>query len=208
MSPQGGTPAPGRTFRKYACIIGSRSADRRGVGLARTRHDGVRIETLEPARVACYRAIGKEPEHLSLGYLKRWLMDRRVRNPRSVRIFGFDVEVSPEERKRGLRGYEVWATVPVGVRPSAGVRIRTAPGGLYAVLRVRDALVDPYARIPAGWKRLGEWTRRNREYRLTEGLCLEEHIQEGGSMHLDLFVPVAPAPRPHPARPQPRRVPR
>lgn len=157
-------------------------------------------------RVARFRAVAKEPEHLATGYMKRWLMDRRVRDPRAVRIFGFDVDVSPEERKRGLRGYEVWATVPRDVRPSAGVGIRTAPGGLYAVMRVPDALLDPYARIPAGWKRLGAWVQRNREYRLTEGLCLEEHVQEGGSIHLDLFVPVVRAPRSRPARLRPRRL--
>ncbi len=163
---------------------------------------------LEPARVARYRAVAKEPEHLATGYMKRWLLDRRVREPRAVRLFGFDVDVSPEERKRGLRGYEVWATVPPGVRLGAGVRIRMAPGGLYAVMRVRDALLDPYARIPAGWKRLGAWIRRSREYRLTEGLCLEEHVQEAGSIHLDLYVPVVRAPRPRPARSRPRRLPR
>ncbi len=159
-------------------------------------------------RVACFRAVGKEPEHLSTGYLKRWLMDRRIRDPRKVRIFGFDVEVSREEHRRGLRGYEAWATVPPGLRPSARVRIRTVPGGLYAVLRVRDALIDPYARIPAGWKRLGEWVRGSRVYRLTEGPCLEEHVQGGGSIHLDLFVPVARSPKARRARPQPRPVPR
>ena len=157
-------------------------------------------------RVARFRAVGKEPEHMSTGYLKRWLMDRRVPNPRDVRIFGFDVEVSPEEQKRGFRGYEVWANVPAGVRPGEGVRIHRVPGGLYAVMRVPDALVDPYARIPAGWKRLGEWVHRSREYRLTEGLCLEEHVQGRGSMHLDLFVPVAPVPRPRRATPRPRAV--
>lgn len=166
------------------------------------------IEALEPMRVARFQAVGKEPEHVSTGYLKRWLMDRRVRDPRSVRIFGFDVEVSAADRKRGFRGYEVWATMPEGVRPGQGVRMRRVPGGLYAVLRVPDALVDPYARIPSGWQRLSEWVQGNRDYRLTEGLCLEEHVQGRGTLHLDLFVPVAPVVRPRPARPRPRRVPR
>lgn len=177
-------------------------------GLARAKREEVRIVALDSMRVARFRAVGKEPEHVSTGYMKRWLMDRRVRDPRSVRIFGFDVEVSPDEAKRGFRGYEVWATVPPTVRAGEAVRVGRAPGGLYAVLRVRDALVDPYARVPAGWQRLADWVKRSGEYRLTEGLCLEEHVQGAGSMHLDLFVPLVRMPRPRPVRARPRRVPR
>ncbi len=162
---------------------------------------------LEPVRVARFRAKGKEPEHLATGYIKRWLLDQRLRNPEAVRIFGFDVETPAAEAKRGIRAYEVWVPVPARVRPSQGVRIGRAPGGLYAVLRVRDALVDPYVRIPAGWKRLGDWVHQSRDVRLTEGLCLEEHVQAGGSIHLDLFAPVAIRERPR-ARPPRRRVPR
>lgn len=199
-------PAPDGTFRKYASVIASQPLPRCGVGLAQSRKAGVHIEALEPMRVARFRVIGKEPEHLSTGYMKRWLLDRRVRNPRAVRIFGFDVEVSAAEQKKGLRGYEVWATVPAGVRPGEGVRVRSVPGGLFAVLRVRDALVDPYARIPAGWKRLWEWVQQSREYRLSDGLCLEEHVQGRGSMHLDLFMPVQPAARRREGRRRRRRA--
>ncbi len=166
------------------------------LGVSRTRAERVRVVTLKPMRVARFRALGKEPEHVSTGYLKRWLLDQRIRDARSVRIFGFDVEVSPAEQTRGFRAYEAWATVPETVRPSHGVRIGRAPGGTFAVMRVSDALVDPYARIPAGWKRLSDWVQRSREYRLTEGLCLEEHVQGEGAMHLDLFIPVAAVPRP------------
>ncbi len=164
----------------------------------------MRIEALEPMRVARFRATGKEPEHVSIGYVKRWLLDQRIRNPESVRIFGFDVEVSKADQKLGYRGYEAWASVPARVRPSGGVRIGHMPGGLYAVLRVRDALVDPYARIPTSWQRLATWVERSRDFRLTEGLCLEEEVREGGHLHLDLFAPVAPVPRPRarPRRPQ------
>ncbi len=163
----------------------------------------VRLVVLEPMRVAWFRAKGKEPEHVAIAYLQRWLLAQRLRHSEAVRIFGFDVEVSGAEQKRGFRAYEAWAPVPANVRPNDGVGIRHVPGGLFAVLRVRDALVDPYARIPVGWKRLSGWIQRSRQYRLTEGPCLEEHVAMGGAVHLDLFVPVAPVPR---ARP--RRIPR
>lgn len=152
----------------------------------------IRIETLGPMRVAAFRAIGKEPEHVSTGYLKRWLLRQRRPGKRPVRIFGFDVELGAADQKRGLRGYEAWAPVPPGVRGSEGVRIRSAPRGLYAVLRVDDALSDPFARIPPAWQHLAGWVAANRDYALTDGLCLEEEIAERGTLHLDLYVPVAP----------------
>lgn len=177
------------------------------LGLARAQREDVHIVALEPMRVAVFRAVGKEPEHVSTGYLKRWLLDQRLRDPRAVRIFGYDVELPEAEQKKGLRGYEAWATVPGGVRPSQGVRIRNVPGGLYAVMRIHDALADPFARIPPGWQRLWGWVKDSREYRLTDGLCLEEHVQGQGCLHLDLFIPVVPAARARPVR-APRRVPR
>lgn len=152
----------------------------------------IRIETLEPMRVASFRAIGKEPEHVSTGYLKRWLLRQRLPGRTPVRIFGFDVDVSEAERKRGLRGYEAWAPVPPRARASGGVRIRRSPRGLYAVMRVNDALADPFARIPPAWQHLAKWVANNRRYKLADGLCLEEEIAEGGSIHLDLYVPVSP----------------
>lgn len=69
----------------------------------RTRHEAVRIVSLEPMRVARFLAKGKEPEHLATGYMKRWLLDQRLRHPEAVRIFGFDVEVSDADRKRAIR---------------------------------------------------------------------------------------------------------
>jgi DNA gyrase inhibitor GyrI len=155
----------------------------------------IRMETLEPMQVACFRATGKEPEHESLGYLKRWVLRQGVRDPGAVRIFGFDVDVSDADRKKGLRGYEAWASVPAGVRPSEGVEIRSFPGGRYAVLRVRNPLVDPFARIPPAWEHLWEWARKNDDLEPATGPCLEEEIQGDRTIDLDLYLPVTPTPR-------------
>lgn len=143
-------------------------------------------------QVAYYRATGKEPEHVSLGYLKRWVMRQGVRDPGAVRIFGFDVDVSESDRKKGLRAYEAWASVPKDVRPSEGVSVRAFPGGQYAVLRVRNPLADPFGRIPPAWEHLGEWARENGDFELAAGPCLEEEIQEGDTIDLDLYLPVMP----------------
>ena len=94
------------------------------------------------------------------------------------RRFGFDVDVTPEQQKDGLRGYEVWLTVPPGVQPSAGVTICDFAGGLYAVQTLYDPFVDPFARIPAGWKALHEWVIGSNQYRSGEHQWLEERSSQ------------------------------
>jgi len=110
----------------------------------------VEIRTLKPMRVACYRAASKTPEEDAHAFLRKWVTEHRAKGARPPRFFGFDVGVSEEQRSAGLRGYEVWATVPATVKPSEGVLIRKFPGGLYAVLRITDPFTDPFEVIPRG----------------------------------------------------------
>ena len=158
--------------------------------MAKADFGKIRMETLGPMRMACFRAVGKDPEQESLGFLKRWVLRQGVRDPGAVRVFGFDVEVGEAEQKKGSRGYEAWASVPPDVRPSEGVTIREFPGGQFAVLRIRNPLADPFGRIPPAWAHLMEWARKSGDYEPAVGPCLEEEIQEGRTVDMDLFLPV------------------
>ena len=70
----------------------------------------VSIETLAPMRVACYRAASLSPEEDGAKYMLEWW--RRQGGGAPGRHFGFDVDVTPEQQKEGLRGYEIWLVVP------------------------------------------------------------------------------------------------
>jgi hypothetical protein len=153
----------------------------------------VSIETLAPMRVACYRAASLSPEEDGAKYMLEWW--RRQGGGAPGRHFGFDVDVSPEQQKEGLRGYEIWLCVPEGfapsgVQPSAGVTVRDFAGGLYAVQTLFDPFVDPFGRIPAGWKALHEWVIGSSECRSGEHQWMEEIVAGGNGDDLKLYHPI------------------
>ena len=151
----------------------------------------VSIETLAPMRVACYRAASLSPEEDGAKFmLDRW---NQQSGAAPGRRFGFDVAVTPEEQKEGLRGYEIWLVAPPEVQPSAGVTLREFAGGLYAVQTQYDPFVDPFGRIPAGWKALHEWVIESSECRSGEHQWLEEIVRgaaEDGREDLKLYHPI------------------
>lgn len=148
----------------------------------------VKIETMSPMRVACYQAASPAPEEDAGGFMKEWYKRQNTGVP--MRHFGFDVDVTPEEKKAGFRGYVVWVTVPAGVQPSEGVAIRDFAGGLYAVMTLYHPMVDPFARIPQGWKELHEWVIGSSQYQSGEHQWMEELVIREGSEDLILYHPV------------------
>jgi len=149
-------------------------------------------ETLSPLRVACYRTVSPTPEEDGSHYMEDWIACQNVSGP--VRHFGFDVDVTAEQRKAGYRGYEVWVSVSTEVQPSADVTIRAFTGGLYAVMTIHRPFDDPCVAIPAGWKKLHEWVIRSDRCRGASHQWLEELIAADGSNDLKLYHPIVVLP--------------
>jgi hypothetical protein len=61
--------------------------------------------------VAKDRVISTSPEEEVIARLRNWAKDQGVDIAKS-RAFGFDVPVSPEEKAKGIRGYEYWLQLP------------------------------------------------------------------------------------------------
>jgi DNA gyrase inhibitor GyrI len=120
--------------------------------------------------------------------LANWLSDQPMRY--SPCRFGFDVEVTPDQRQAGLRGFEAWWTIPEDLMPDSGIEMQQFPGGLYAVLTIDLPFRQDLLRAPAGWKLLHEWVIRSGRYCTGSHQWLEEWIpcQEGG--RLKLYHPV------------------
>ena len=71
--------------------------------------------------------------------------------------------------------------------------LREFAGGLYAVQTQYDPFVDPFGRIPAGWKALHEWVIESSECRSGEHQWLEEIVRgaaEDGREDLKLYHPI------------------
>ena len=154
------------------------------------RFGDVRIERLSPMRVACYRKISNSPELEAAAFLQAWLSAQGVTGP--VRQFGFDTEVTQDESNAGLRGYDVWLTVPASVAASPEVTLQDFEGGAYAVMKIDNPFEDPFHWIPSGWKALHEWVSNNERYQAAEHQFLEEIVREGDIEHLVLYYPIQP----------------
>jgi len=141
-------------------------------------------------RFACYRAASATPENDSIEHMTKWLAEQKFGGTHKVRMFGFDEEVTPEQKMQGLRGYEVWASVPKEVKSSVGVSFKDFTGGTYAVMRINDPFTNPFEVIPDGWKRLADWVKTSDEYGFGEHQCLEEIIKIEGKDCLDIHLPV------------------
>lgn len=148
----------------------------------------ISLQSLPPMRLACYQAISREPEDESGRFMDAWV---KARGLQAVRRFGFDVPVTEEQVRDGVRGYEQWYTVPEEVAGADGVMIRRFPGGRYAVLRLFDPFTAPFEIIPGAWHHLHEWVQAHPEVRCGYHQCLEELVPgEGKTMDLILYFPI------------------
>jgi effector-binding domain-containing protein len=146
------------------------------------------IESLGAMRVASYSVISKEPENEGRSYLNNWLDRQSISLP--VRYFGFDIEVTQKQKDAGLRGYEVWTSVPEGVKPSDNVLIKEFSGGLYAAVSLANPFMDPFQEIPAAWKALHEWVISSDTYRGANHQWLEELLPYSTGSDMKLYYPI------------------
>ncbi len=156
------------------------------------RYSEIVVRELPPMHVVSYRAISAAPETDAASAMTAWQAEQQLPPARS---FGFDVEVTPEQQRAGLRGYELWLAVPRGTEHGEDMQARHFRGGLYAAMTIFDAFDDPFAGIPAGWEYLHNWVMAHPQYESAEHQMLEEVIDaaepDGQPRHLVIYYPVA-----------------
>ena len=127
----------------------------------------VRIVRLEPAQVAYSLGFGPSPEAEAWNTLLSWAGQAGLlKEAGARRFFGFN---NPDPTPGSPNyGYEQWMTLSEPVQPGEGVKVKEAPGGLYAVARCRGT-----ENIFAAWQGLVAWIEQS-PYQHTPGQCLEE----------------------------------
>jgi AraC family transcriptional regulator len=154
-------------------------------------YSDVRFETLDTMDVVSATVISRNPEEEVTSFLTHWAGQHGI--PKSSRNFGFDVPVSEEEQKKGMRGYEYWIKVEGEIPVPDGVVMKRIEGCKYAVLRITNPFSDPFDVIPKSWRTLMEWINRQGY----PGVCdkerywLEEVIEQDGVTYMDIFFPVS-----------------
>lgn len=148
----------------------------------------VRIERLEPMRMASVRVVSDTPERDAWRKMREWaeplgLLIDIDKNP----VFGFNNPGPAPDRKQ--YGYEFWVCIGPEIEPEGDIQTIEFPGGLYAVTKC-SLLGDP--NILETWKMLWEWVLVSTyEHRRTHEL--EKHLNPLSpeeDLILDLYLPI------------------
>ena len=148
----------------------------------------VRIERLEPMRMASVRVVSDTPEHDAWEKLREWaeplgLLKDIEKNP----VFGFNNPGPALDRRE--YGYEFLIRINPDVEPECDIQVINFPGGLYAVTKC-SLLGDP--NILETWKSLWEWVLENKyEHRRTHELEKPQNpLSPEEDLILDLYFPI------------------
>ncbi len=148
----------------------------------------VRIERLEPMRVASVRVVSDTPERDAWDKMREWaeplgLLKDIEKNP----VFGFN-NPSPTPDRREY-GYEFWIRIDPDVEPEGDIQVISFPGGLYAVTKC--SLLGDH-NILETWKSLWEWVLESKyEHRRRHELEKPQNpLSPEEDLVLDLYLPI------------------
>lgn len=153
----------------------------------------VRIEKLEPMRVASFHGFGTEPEAIAFGKLAAYAQPRGYLNDLETNpVFGFN-NPNPSAGSPNY-GYEVWLSIGPEVEPKEGddFEIKEFEGGTYGVTRCE--VKGDFEVIGETWKKLNAW-REDSNYGPGNWQWFERSIKLGidppDEFILDLYIPIS-----------------
>jgi hypothetical protein len=168
----------------------------------------IKVVELPDMVVASCFSTGRSPEAEVISYMESWAGRNRI-DYKKMRKFGFDIPVSENQSRLGLRSFEYWITVPETTMGSGGVKIKNIKKSVYAVYRIHNPYKDPAAAIQAGWRMLHEWAEKYKELKTKEKIAagiddktsedeaeerenymLEEIVETKDGVCLDLYFPL------------------
>jgi len=132
--------------------------------------------------------------------MQKWASQRGL-DFNKLRKFGFDIPVSEEQKKYGLRSYEFWLSVPDNIEQLPdGIKLKFVNPAKYAKLRIKNPFVESQAKIRAGWNMLTDWVSVHKisngngdaedEEDDDEKYILEEIIESKEGTFIDLYFPM------------------
>lgn len=145
----------------------------------------VRIEKLEPMRVASVNVVSEHPETAAWERLKAWAEPRGfLKNPLQHPVFGFNNPSPSPDRKE--YGYEFWIRVGPEVTSGGAIEVKEIPGGRFAVTTHRGY---PSPQI---WKQLWDWVQSSSyRWRKTHELeRIHDPLASEAEVIFDLYLPI------------------
>lgn len=157
----------------------------------------VEIRKVPAFKMARYVMISSNPESDVQNYMKKWgrTSGLTVEDP-NVRLIGWDFPyVSQELQTRfGLHGYVAAYILPEGFQTDCvGVEYAQNKEAEYAVITVKEPFVQPFERIPTGYKCIMEFLQANNfKEKLCDDIvcCFEHEYKKDGVYYMDIYVHV------------------
>lgn len=155
----------------------------------------VEIRKVPAFRIAKYVMISPEPESDVQNYMKSWGMKSGLLAAYpDVKLIGWDFPyVSQEQQMRfGLHGYAAGYILPDDFQTScAGVEYCSNPEAEYAVITVTEPFVQPFERIPVGYKHIMDYLNENVDVdKPSDDIlgCFEYEYEKDGVVYMDIYV--------------------
>lgn len=155
----------------------------------------VTIKKVPAFRMARYVMISPEPEADVQEYMKNWGRKSGLLEAHpDAKLIGWDFPyVSQEQQMRfGLHGYAAGYILPEGFQTDCrGAEYCTNSEAEYAVITVTEPFVQPFERIPVGYKHIMEHLQENaRECKPSDDIlgCFEYEYEKDGVVYMDIYV--------------------
>ncbi|QUI21306.1 helix-turn-helix transcriptional regulator [Vallitalea pronyensis] len=150
-----------------------------------------KIVSINKLYALTHSIISSEPEHNVIDFMTEYKLANQIHVLTEV---GFDIPVSEEESQQGLRGYEYWLIVSeeeFNKHTESTIKKRTIPQSKYAMLSIDNPFVDPFERIPNGWKKLSSVIEKNYEFNNALDIYgFEEKIVTLHNTTMNIYVPI------------------
>ena len=157
----------------------------------------VEIRKIPAFKMARYIMISPNPESDVQNYMKKWgLLSGLLAADSNAKLIGWDFPfVSQEQHTRfGLHGYVAAYVLPERFQTDCtGVEYAQNREAEYAVITVKDPFVQPFERIPTGYKCIMEFLQANNfKEKLCEDIvcCFEREYEKDGAYYMDIYVHV------------------
>lgn len=157
----------------------------------------IQIKRVEPFRMARYVMISPNPEDDVQNYMKRWANNSglKIFNP-NAKMIGWDFPfVSQEQQNRfGMHGYVAAYVLPKDFETDCpGVEYADNEEADYAMITIKDPFIQPFERIPNGYKLIMEYLQANNfKEKQQDNIisCFEYEYEENGTVYMDVYVHV------------------
>ena len=161
-------------------------------------YSDVEIRKVPAFKMARYVMISQNPEDNVQAYMKNWGNKSGLLTAHpDAKLIGWDFPfISQEQQTRfGLHGYVAAYILPEGFESNCpGVEFAQNKEAEYAVITVTEPFIQPFERIPSGYKYIMKFLQanhfKNKECENIIG-CFEYEYEKNGVSYMDIYVHAA-----------------